>query len=197
MEYFIYKITNTINGKIYIGKTKNVAKRLAAHKTAAKRKSPKDYSYLHRAMNKHGVENFIIEILANFKNEEDCFLSEINYISLLKSTDRNIGYNLTLGGEGRSGAKHSEETKKKISDYVRLNPTTASFKKGNKPNPIGLAKSKEFNRKLSDAQITEIKILLQEKQKSQKEIALLFNVNQSVICRINRGSAHKDHTYKY
>ena len=61
MTGYIYKITNTINQKSYIGKTINsIAERWKEHKKDSKRSYCKDRP-LYRAMNKYGIENFTIE----------------------------------------------------------------------------------------------------------------------------------------
>ena len=108
----IYKTTNIINGKIYVGKDCSKHPGYMGSGIA-----------LHRAIKKYGANNFIKEIL------EECDLSnvcerEIYWIDKLNSTDINIGYNLTIGGDGASpgrlnvmyGKHHSEETKRKISN---------------------------------------------------------------------------------
>jgi hypothetical protein len=58
-------------------------------------------------MNKHGVENFIIEEILNCE-ESEMFYLEIEFIKQFDSY--NTGYNSTFGGEGCLGYKHSEET---------------------------------------------------------------------------------------
>jgi len=88
----IYKITNKINGKIYIGQT--IAKlqhRWAVHK-ASKRKSP-----LTSAFKSYGVENFIIEPIASCLDVS--FLDELE-IKLIEAHDCLYpkGYNLLKGG---------------------------------------------------------------------------------------------------
>jgi group I intron endonuclease len=115
MTYFVYKITNLINNKIYIGKANNIKKRLNAHKTAARKKDPNDYSKIHRAFNKYGEENFIIEELGQYSAEIEALQAEKEFIKNYNSTNDLIGYNITEGGEGSSGFKHSEESKEKMS----------------------------------------------------------------------------------
>jgi group I intron endonuclease len=115
MTYYLYKITNLVNNKIYYGKTDNIRKRWNAHKTAARRQDINDYSYLHRAMNKYGVKNFSIEKIEDFDTEVAALRAEMTYIKLYDTTNRKIGYNLTQGGEGSSGFKHSDESKRKMS----------------------------------------------------------------------------------
>lgn len=116
MTYYLYRITNLVNNKIYFGKTDNIKKRWNSHKTAARTQDPKDYTYLHRAMNKHGFDNFIIEKIEEFGNEIDALNAEIFYIDKHQTMNRNIGYNLSKGGDGISGFKFSAEQKKKMSE---------------------------------------------------------------------------------
>ena len=97
----IYKITNKINEKIYIGKTiRTLEKRKEEHIKAAKEN--KNF-ILSRAINKYGIENFEFEILEEVDDENNLSLLEQNYIKKFNSyigfNDCN-GYNMTLGGEG-------------------------------------------------------------------------------------------------
>ena len=95
---YIYKITNLINNKIYIGQTVNkIEYRLQEHFHAAI--TYKDKSVLHSAMRKYGKEAFIIEVIEECENNK---LSdrEKYWIAFYDSTNRNIGYNITIGGEG-------------------------------------------------------------------------------------------------
>lgn len=111
--YYIYTVLNKQNGKIYVGKTKNYRKRVNQHLSAARRGGAGSF-YLHRAINKYGVDNFTFNILQSFENEEDCFSAEKYWISYFGSSDSDLGYNLTIGGEGATGSKRSEETKQKL-----------------------------------------------------------------------------------
>jgi len=98
----IYKTTNLINGKIYVGQdSKNNSRYLGSGKL------------LKLAIEKYGKENFKKEILEHCKTKEELDEKEKYWINLLKSTDGNIGYNITFGGQTgwMTGMKHSEETK--------------------------------------------------------------------------------------
>ena len=91
---YIYKITNNINNKIYIGKTeRTVEQRYAEH---CKNAIHKYFDYpLYRAMNKYGLENFSVETIeeTNSPNEREVYW--INFYNSYYD-----GYNSTLGGEG-------------------------------------------------------------------------------------------------
>lgn len=115
MTFYLYKITNLINNKIYFGKTNNITKRWSKHKYAAKNKSKNDFSYLHRSMLKYDYNNFVIEKLLEFDTEKEVFDAETTFIKKYGSKNSEIGYNLTFGGEGSSGYKHTSENKKKMS----------------------------------------------------------------------------------
>lgn len=90
MFYTIYKTTNLINGKIYIGK----------HKT-----QNLDDNYLgsgkafRRAVNKYGVDNFTKEYLFIFDNEEDMNNKELELVSE-EFIKEDTNYNLRIGGDG-------------------------------------------------------------------------------------------------
>lgn len=106
----IYCLINLINGKKYVGKTVNkLKKRIWVHKCNKN-------SYIGRAIQKYGWENFAVEILEECTAEE---LSEreIFWIKTL-NTKSPSGYNLTDGGEGSLGREYSEETRTKIATGV-------------------------------------------------------------------------------
>lgn len=95
MKGFIYKITNLINGKIYIGQTKvDVQVRWKEHI----RKSKYNDQIIQRAISKYGKENFTIETL-EVCNIEEIDEREIFYIKFFDSTNKSKGYNVSIGGK--------------------------------------------------------------------------------------------------
>lgn len=112
MRSFVYLVTNRVNGKRYVGKTNRPSARWYAHKMHAVRNDEK--TALYSAMQKHGIENFTFEVIESFDSEEDALFFEGWWIEYL-GTRAPHGYNLTDGGEGASGAKRSEETRRKMS----------------------------------------------------------------------------------
>jgi len=97
----IYLITNTVNGKIYVGRTvSTLRKRWIAHKSHAKTKC---HTLLGRAILKHGAESFTISEIesASFACAQD---REKHFIITLGSADRDVGYNLTTNSCGSNGA---------------------------------------------------------------------------------------------
>lgn len=105
----IYKITNTTNGKIYIGQTvQRVSQRWRSHKQAAENGKQ---LHLYFAMRKYGVDNFTLEHIATADNKEWGDYFERLYILIYNTLNPEFGYNMTTGGEG---ALHREENKIKI-----------------------------------------------------------------------------------
>ena len=98
---FIYKITNKINGKFYIGKTiLTEPQRWQQHLYYAQNnQKEKDCPYLCNAILTYGKENFIREIIEEVDNSK---LSERErfWIKELNATNPSIGYNLSKGGDG-------------------------------------------------------------------------------------------------
>ena len=115
MEHVVYRITNMINGKKYIGKhsTTDVYDGYFGSGIAIK-----------QAINKYGIDNFKKEIICYCNNEEE--LKEMEKYHIKKEGTFSKGYNLTLGGEGILGYKHTEDSIKKASDsrkrYYEENP---------------------------------------------------------------------------
>lgn len=108
----IYKITNKINGKCYIGQSNDIKRRWKEHRS---KYSWKTNHVIYRAFKKYGFENFTFEIVEECEIE---LLSEKEIYYISKFNTYNDGYNETAGGEGISGFNHSEETKRKLSEKL-------------------------------------------------------------------------------
>lgn len=105
----IYKITNKVNGKIYIGFTLIGLKARWRQHVYNARSNTK--SYLYSAMRKHGIEQFSVEIIESMVEESRIHEREIYWIAKLKSSIAKIGYNCTSGGDG---ARHTESSLAKM-----------------------------------------------------------------------------------
>ena len=93
----IYKITNIINNKVYIGlTTTSLKKRWRAHKNSINENNSK---HLYRSMRKYGIENFKIEQIDETEDFKILGEKERYYIKLYDSRNPEKGYNLTAGGE--------------------------------------------------------------------------------------------------
>lgn len=132
-SYTVYKHTSP-SGKVYIGITsRNPVKRWNGGTGYLTN------DYFTKAINKYGWDNFVHEILFTGLTKEQAESKEIELISLFHSDERSCGYNIQHGGSARGkhsdetrvkigkankgktpwilGQHHSEETKKKLSDF--------------------------------------------------------------------------------
>lgn len=113
-KYCIYKVTNNINGKSYVGQTKNLFERLNDHIYS-------EYHgalLLHRAIQKYGVENFTVTIVVQTDDKSELDNFEIDCIKKFVALSP-LGYNLTEGGSrppSYKGKKHSSETLTRLSE---------------------------------------------------------------------------------
>jgi group I intron endonuclease len=153
----IYKITNKLNGKAYIGfSTKSLEQRIKGHLWRAR---SQEKHYLHNAIIKWGWENFECEVLKDDATKED----EIRLIEEHQTYWEYGGYNLTKGGDGTTGyipivseqrkkelsvrmkgennpfygKRHSESTKAKMRENHK-----SGWKKGNRHTPEAKEKIK-------------------------------------------------------
>jgi len=97
---FIYLITNTVNGKYYVGQTyRKPLARLRAHFAAARSGSP---WRLHKAMRKYPAETFVQDVLAVVDTQEQADSLEKLWIASLAAMNFEVGYNASPGGDARS-----------------------------------------------------------------------------------------------
>ena len=98
----IYKITNLINGKVYIGQTKQSLKTRWANG-----KGYKNCTAFNYAIEKYGWNNFDHIVLEEELSKDEADIKEQYYIHLYHSTDKDFGYNITDGGGGLQGTGRS------------------------------------------------------------------------------------------
>jgi group I intron endonuclease len=146
----VYICRNTIDGKVYIGKTvKDLATRRSWHQATALRGEGWRF---HRALRKHGLAAFEWGVLFEGNDPGELDRKECEYIAEYKSNGPD-GYNLTRGGDGATGRapevmeriaafhrgrKRSPETKKRISDAA-----------AGKRNRLGAVLTMETKRKIA------------------------------------------------
>ena len=144
MEGIIYKYTNKINGKVYIGQTIHEKQRICAHKYCY------GESYFHNAIKKYGFENFEYVILERL-DESLLDEREIYWISFYNANDVSFGYNLTGGGDGLRGRKLTEEHKQKLINGKKNKPVSEETRKRMSDAMKGKVRSEEHCRHLSES----------------------------------------------
>lgn len=209
MKKFIYKITNTLNSKVYIGQTVNLNERFSSHKRGDDENSP-----IHLAIKKYGVENFTFEVLDYC---EDYNKKEIYYID--KFNAYTLGYNRTIGGEeppihkglDNINTTHSLEQVKLVKQL--LANTNLSLKEIAEKTNYDRSAIERINngkiwkeegqiypiRKVGPNEERALKIIdaLLNTNKSQKEIASDFGVSRTAITAINNGVNFKQDDLDY
>lgn len=109
---YIYRITNQVNKKQYVGQTIDLDSRWHHHRT----KKNSNCRYLKYAFAKYGMDNFVFELIC-ICFDDDMNAYEEQYIEMCKTLVPN-GYNLRKGG---NSGRHHEETKRKISMALKGN----------------------------------------------------------------------------
>lgn len=199
-KFYVYKITNTINNKVYIGKSYNYENRFEHHKWAALKNTDgyqkDDCPKLYNSIRKNGIENFIIESIEEFDDEEKCLLAEKEYI--IKYNSIINGYNITDGGTGFSGPNHPLIGK----GYLIAGDKNPMFGKVGELNPFYgkahtpemIANTKERERKWSNDEIIEIKqLIINGKTGNQiRSIEKYKELGDCAISRIKGGYRYKE-----
>ena len=143
---YIYKTTNLLNGKIYIGKR------------VYRKKDDKWYLgsgiYLNRVIKKYGRENFKKEILEWCNDKTHLCKREIYWIKQFNATNREIGYNLSLGGDG---GNVGVEAYIKIGNKFRGKKKPKEFGEKISKALKGKSKSKEHNEKVRQSLLGRIR----------------------------------------
>ena len=163
----IYKSTNKINKKSYIGQTSNIEKRKIQHKSISKSKKNLPF---YNAIRKHGWRNFKWKVLCECENKEELDEMEFHYIKQYNSIHPN-GYNMTKGGEGilnpslKTRQKMSNSAKKRCNkEYVSKFIKRMKSKKVNIKRSITIKKNKinvnqnngRWNKKIDDNKIKKL-----------------------------------------
>lgn len=184
----IYKVTNKVNGKVYIGQTKTSLKdRMWRHKGTYLHKNYTHLSF-YKALKEYGLDSFDWEVIETVRTIEELNEREKYWIRQYNSFGDG-GYNSTRGGNGLSGHKHSDISLKKMSEVHLGVKQTDEAKAKQSKSMIGVnAGSKSGLSKLHEDDVREIKRLLVEGITKQKDIAAMFNVNKATITFIKNGS---------
>ena len=110
----IYKVTNLVNQKIYIGQSINSLDHRKKQHYKESKYHKNDTTYFHNALKKYSEQDFIWEVLEELTSLEELNSRETYWIEYYQSTNKEKGYNLKLGGN--NGGKCCDRTKRKIGD---------------------------------------------------------------------------------
>ena len=163
MKYKIYKITNIITGRLYIGQTKrSLDLRLKEHAT-----NP-NCRVLYRAIQKYGIENFTIDLIGECETFEELNKAEKYYINKWNTLAPH-GYNIEGGGNSKKMV--SKETRKILSKNIK-----ERYKNGTQKPPN------------SDSGRSVICVETGKVFESPRLAGEWCNVNRTTITRAARGS---------
>lgn len=206
----IYKITNNINGKVYIGQALNTETRFRQHCKDCAKDCLVDY-----AIKKYGKENFSVEILehqiCDYNEREKYWIKQLN--SLAPN-----GYNISTGGDNppvyygidhpNASIKSQEVLDKIISDLINTQDSYSMIAQRygtNKKTVLGINKGFRYynenfqyplrqkpniNGKLTEDDIDDIIEELKHSYATNTEIGELYGVSEHTIRNINQGIAH-------
>lgn len=144
-RWCVYRHTNRINGKCYIGITSQDV-RIRWNRGWGYQGCP----HFWRAIQKYGWDAFSHEILYDGLSQEEAELWEVNLIAEYHSADLRFGYNVSLGGQGVG--KHSKETREKLGAVRRGAHHTEESKRKMSEAHKGKVLSEEHIAKLKKAQ---------------------------------------------
>jgi group I intron endonuclease len=165
----IYCITNNVNGKKYVGSSVELDKRWKRHLSSLNRNVHKN-AHLQASFNKHGIENFIFNVLEEIKSSEKLIEHEQYWMDTIKPE-----YNIRLVAANNLGLKHTEETKEKMrgannywfgkkpSEEVILKIKVANTGRVKTKEEIEKTNAHKIGKKLSEE--TKLKISLSNKGK--------------------------------
>lgn len=151
----IYMIKNIINGKIYIGQSIDVNKRINSHKYTL-RNNKCGSRHLQNSWNKHGGKSFIFSIIGRVDEHKKLTNLEQKYTDFYKSNNKSYGYNERIAVDTNLGRKYSKEMRKKISKIHKGKKLSdeqknfiSKFMKGNKYS-LGIHPSEKTRKKFSE-----------------------------------------------
>ncbi len=176
----VYKITNKINNKIYIGITSQSLKKRWYNHCGKK----SNCTLLRNAINKYGKLNFQIDQIDSASSKEDLEQKEKYWIAHYRSNQTKFGYNLLSGGFYKS--KHSELTKQKMSlsrtGKIMPDTTRLALRKANTNRRM----PEKVKKALLDA--NETKIVTEETRKKLSEKSKLKKLSESQKTALLNGS---------
>lgn len=161
----IYKITNLVNNKVYIGQSISIERRFKDHVSGLNGGYGHNLHF-QNAWNKYGQDNFKFEILEEIENCNLLDEREIYYISLYNSNNPKYGYNKTIGG-----------------NTILIDENYRIYISKNKIN-------NKAKRILTYKEVSEIKLAMACLM-DRKEIAKMYNVSTKVLTSISINASYK------
>jgi group I intron endonuclease len=211
MQGIIYKATNIINGKSYIGRTmRSLEERKRCHLCASKN-SNNYKAVFYKAIRKYGFNSFNWEIIETCLSYEDLELAEEWYIRL-HNTFIPGGYNMSCGGGSNKGWKMPKESRLKIRnarlgtkqpDSVRFKISQSNFKSQSKVDRNG-CNNPMYGRKGESSPTAKNFIVTypdgkEERVKGIKEFSRLNDLDSSAMVKCAKGKykTHKGYRCRY
>lgn len=176
----IYKLTNILNGKIYVGQTiQDLKERWYGHCKAISK-----CTAIARALKKYGKHNFTIEQIDRADNLEDLNKKEVEWIAKLRSNTKGIGYNLTTGG---MNAIPSEETKQKMRGPRPMISMKMTGRKPSEETKKKMSEARKNSPHLAKVEEPVLCVEINTVYKSLSEAARSLNISVSNICNVVKG----------
>jgi|688.fasta_scaffold115490_5 hypothetical protein len=191
----IYRITNKVNNKIYIGSAYNLSNRFSTHKYSLRNNKHKN-PHLQSAWNLYDEKDFIFEILEIVEDKTKIIEREQYYLDLYNPCDNSIGYNIAKKAGNTAGVKVSLETRQKQSESAKKRPKykwTEEQKQNRKKTRKGQVMPWA---KLNWGLVNEIRKLYTDGV-FQREIAKKYNLAQTTVSEIIRNVIWIDEYYAY
>lgn len=190
---YVYKITNTVNNKIYIGITsRTVEERFYEHKY---RITERIHLHLYASMQKYGADKFTVSILESSNTLEELFKQERFWISKLNSNNPSFGYNNTNGGEGFEKIETDDNQILKLykenrsyiktADILNYSPSTVRRRLQ--------AMGEKLDRGYSD--YSEEVIKLYQTPYTISDICKILNISNKTVMKILNENLVKRHTF--
>lgn len=152
----IYQIRNLVNGKVYIGSAVHIGKRWVEHLKRLRNGSHHS-RHLQAAWNKHGADQFILEVVEVVEDLGRLIEVEQEHLDRIRPFDKKTGYNISPTAGSSLGIVRSDETKAKLSEIAKKQfadpEARAKSGEANKGNKycVGRVLSDETKAKLSEA----------------------------------------------
>lgn len=181
----IYILTSP-SGKKYVGKDENLPRRPNEHLKGRNSGSPA----INNAIKKYGGENFTVEIIRYPGISSEALYAVEQWKIKQLGTKSPNGYNLTDGGPGTSGFKHSEESKRKMSESSK-NPSEETRRKMSEAH-TGKTLSVEHRRKIADA--GKGRVLSPDARRKISEKATGRRHSAETLLKIGEASKGRTHT---